>query len=57
MREVFVGYVFFKNEWTIEESEDLSTYEEAVAFIVGCSDHESFDYGIVEKRFKKREAQ
>ena len=57
MKEVYVGYVFFKHEFTIEESTELDTYGEAVAFIEGCSDHPNFDYGTVEKRFRKGEAQ
>jgi hypothetical protein len=60
MTECFVGVVYFNlngRPFDFEMSEELETYDEAVAFIEGCSTNEHFDYGIVEKRFKKGEAQ
>jgi len=57
MKEVYIGYVFYKDEWTIEESTECDTYGEAVTFIESLSDHPKFDYGTVDKRFKKGEAQ
>lgn len=53
----FVGVVFFKDQFHSEVSELLDGYYEAIDFIEGCHSNEAFDYGIVETRFVKGEAQ
>jgi hypothetical protein len=58
MVERFVAVVYLiEHPFGFEMSPEFNTYGEAVDYIDKWSANSNFDYGIIEKRFRKGEAQ